>query len=220
MEMTDMSMTTETHKTTRQRRFSRAYVNEEGAELDEDKLVVGETAESNGEIQVRSVIVKVDGQPIKFDLDLGQGTLIKLACEALYERLTRSVHAAKPVASDTESAVKVMEATYAAIKTGTAKKGRRGGGGGRAFDVDAFKVRFKNALIAGAKGNNIKFTEPKVDNIVNIMVGKSGKERQEILQKKYLKDPYFKIVWDKPIIEKKKAQIKAGQVESAFADLM
>jgi hypothetical protein len=210
-----MTMHDEEFHKKRTRRFSRAYYNAENVELDDNALT-----DQTGNLLVHAIGVNVDGHLVKFDLDFANNTMVKLACEALYERLTRSVHAAKPVASDTESAVKVMEATYAAIRSGQAKKGRRGGGGGRAFDADAFKLRFKNALIAGAKGNNIKFTEAKVDHIVDIMISKSGKERQELLQKRYFKDPYFKTVWDKPIIEKKKAAIKAGEIESPFADLM
>jgi hypothetical protein len=214
-----MSMATESHGKTRQRRFSRIYLDEQGSELDDTKLV--EESDNAVDILVNTINIRVDGEDVPFSYKaIPYNTIVKLACEALYDRLTRAVHAAKPVASDTESAIKVMEATYEVIRSGKAKKGRRGGGGGRVFDADAFRARFKPALIAGAKGNNIKFNDAAVERVVESMVSKSGKERQEILQKRYFKDPYFKVVWDKPVIEKKKAAIKAGEVESAFSDLM
>jgi len=206
-----MTVANETHTTkTRERRFSKVFLAEDKSEV--DGADIG---------QVENLGIRVDGQLISFDLTQLPGeTLTRLAFDAIYDKLTRSVHAAKPTASDTESAIKVIEETFAIIKSGKLSKSRGGGGRGRAFDTEAFKVRFRNALKAGAKAMKVNLSEAKVENYVNAMLTKSGKERQDLLTKKYFKDPYFKAEWDKPVLEKKKAAIKSGEVESPYADLM
>lgn len=196
---------TEAQTKTRERRFGKAFFDHAGNEVD--------GSNPQGVVYLG---VQVDGEIVKLDVEeLSQEAWMRLALDGLYEKLTRSVHTAKPKAIDTNSAIEVLNQTFTQIKTGKFRKSRTGSRGPREFDVE----RFKNAVVAGAKGNGVKVSEEKLGRLLEIVQSMSGKDRQKYIQEKYMKDPYFKTAWEKPIIDKKKAALKSGEIESAFADL-
>src|SRR5208282_421152 len=149
-----MEMGTHTNgavKGTRERRFSKQFLSSTGNELD--------GADINA---VYSLGIAIDGHTLSLSLeDLSEDTIKRLVLDGLYDRITRSVHAAKPKAMDAESAIKVMEDTFAQIKSGKFRKGRKGGigTGPRTFDA----IRFREAVVAGAKGNGVKVSDEKLD---------------------------------------------------------
>lgn len=83
------------------------------------------------------------------------------------------------------------------------RRAARGGGGvvrkGK-FD----EQRFISAVLAGAKGNEVQITDEKIKAFAERECEKikamPGKERQKYLKDKWLRDHYFKMYWEKPII--------------------
>ena len=195
-------------KASREHRFKKVFLDNEGTEVDDIDAAFG-------------LGVMVDGTKITFSLeDLNENTYKRLVLDGLYDKLTRAVHASKPKAKDTDSAVNVMEEAFAQLKSGKFRKSRAGGTrGNRVFDIE----RFKRALIAGAnaafKGTNRKISDAKVHEKALEMQSMSGKERQKYLQKNYLINPYFKIEWERELVEKKKKAIKEAG-DTAFSDLI
>ena len=192
--------------TKRVHRFSKALYDSHGTEVDGTSIDEG-----------TALGIEVDGRLVKLVLsELSEEAFMRLAIDGLYDKLTRAIHASKPKAVDTDSAIKVMEDTFAQIKTGKFKKGRKGGiRGPKTFD----EQRFRDAVLAGAKGNGVKVSEEKFERLLSNVKTMSGKDRQKYINDKFMKDPYFKTQWEKPVLEAKKAKIKSGEVESMFSDL-
>ena len=190
---------------TRERRFHKHYL-AEGNPVERDEIA---KADQLG-IEVDGVIVNIDFSDLSDDL------YRILVFDGLYDKLTRAVHTAKPKASDKETAIAIIRETFEALKSGKYRKTRMGGGGGhREFD----KARFEAALRAGAKAANHTLVDEKVAKLINKVCLMDGKTRQKYLQQNFMADPHFKAAWEKPILDKKKAEIKKGERRSAFAML-
>jgi len=192
----------------RQRRFSKALLNDAGESLDADEIEA-----------VTGLAIYVDGKPVNFSLDsLTEPVLKRLLFDGLYDRLTRAVHSAKPVADTRDAAVEVIYAAFEKLKVGDFKRHRKpsdGSGAPRAFDPS----RFKSAIYAAAKALGKEISEEKYARLIAQLGSMSGKDRQKFIATNFLRDPHFKLAWDKPVFDKKKAALKRGELASSVADL-
>ncbi len=191
---------------TRERRFKKLYLGAESKVLDGDEI---EDAVALG--------IEIDGQILELELEgINELVMKRLLFDGLYDRLTRAVHTAKPKATDTDAAMAVIEEVFAKVKSGSFKKTRTGGSGApRSFDPS----RFKTAVYAAAKAMGQSISEEKFERLLQRLTDMSGKDRQSYISKNFLRDPNFKVAWEAPILAKKKAAIKKGEVQSALADL-
>jgi hypothetical protein len=192
--------------TTRERRFSKTLLDDDGRTLDADEIE-----------NVTALGIVVDGVPHKISLEgLDELVLKRLIIDGLYDRLTRSVHAAKPAAANREAAIEVINETFNKLKAGDFKRHRKSGlNAPRAFDPS----RFKTAIYAAAKALGKEISEEKFERLLNQLSCMSGKDRQTFIQKNFMRDPHFKTAWEKPVLDKKKALIKKGELESSLEDL-
>jgi hypothetical protein len=190
---------------TRERRFHKHY------------LAAGKPVERDEIANADQLGIEVDGEIVNIDFsDLSDDLYRVLVFDGLYDKLTRAVHTAKPKATDKARAIDIINETFEALKSGKYRKTRAGGAGRhREFDQD----RFRNALLAGAKAANHTLADDKVTKLVTKLVGMEGKARQKYIQQNFMADPHFKTAWEKPILDKKKAEIKKGERKSAFAML-
>jgi hypothetical protein len=199
-------MAIEAHAPTRERRFKKLFLDPEGRHLDADEIE-----------SVTALGIEIDGEIMQVDLEGFDETVLKrLIFDGLYDRLTRAVHAAKPAAASRDEAQAVIEETYAKIKGGNFKRERKSGvAAPRAFDP----TRFKTAVYAAAKALNQAISDEKFERLLERLSSMSGKDRQGFIQKNFMKDPHFKTAWEAPVLAKKKAAIKKGEMESSLADL-
>jgi hypothetical protein len=190
----------------RERRFKKYFLDSEGKALDADEMD-----------KVEALGIEIDGEVLSIDLEgFDEAILKRLIMNGLYDHLTRAVHSAKPAAASREEAVRVVEEAYAAIKTGAFKRPRTPGvSAPRPFDP----TRFKTAVYAAAKALNQPISDEKFDRLLERMSGMSGKDRQSFINKNFMKDPHFKQAWEAPVLAKKKAAIKKGELESSLTDL-
>lgn len=199
-------MTAETAPATRERRFKKLFLGAEGQHLDADEIG-----------DVHALGIEIDGRVTSVQLkEFGENALKRLVLEGLYGMLTRAVHAAKPAAETPEEALEIILAAQEKIKAGNFKRDRKSGiSSPRAFDP----TRFKTAVYAAAKSLNQVISEEKFERLLGQLSAMSGQDRQRFISKNFMRDPHFKTVWDKPILEKRKALIKKGELESSLADL-
>ncbi len=198
-----MPTAAQTEMNTRERRFKKVLLDDEQRVMGADELDA-----------VTTLGIEIDGEVTHISLDgLNETVLKRLIIDGLYSHLTRAVHAAKPKADDAETAVKVIHESYAKLKDGVFRRPRASSVGPiRAFDT----LRFKTAIAAAAKAMNKTLNDEKLDGLLLKLSSMCGKDRQKYMQKTFMSDPHFKQAWEAPILAKKKAAIKKGEVESAL----
>ena len=203
-----MANDTTTSKAARERRFSKCLLDDEGRVLDADEIEA-----------VTTLGIVVDGTTFPVSLEgFDELVLKRLIVDGLYDKLTRAVHTAKPTASSREAAIEVITEAFNKLKAGNFKRQKRSSGENavsRVFDPS----RFKTALYAAAKMLGRELSDEKVERILDQLSAMSGKDRQTFIQKRFMRDPHFKTAWEKPVLDKKRAQIKRGELESSLADL-
>ena len=198
-------MTTET-ASTRERRFKKFFLDDEGRALDGDEISA-----------VNTLGLEIDGEVLRVDLEgFDEVVLKRLIFDGLYDKLTRAVHSAKPAAASREAAVEVVLEAYEKIKTGNFKRERKSGvAAPRAFDP----TRFKTAVYAAAKAMGQALSDEKFERLVARLGDMTGKDRQKFIAQNFMRDPHFKTAWEAPVLAKKKAAIKKGELESSIAEL-